>query len=122
MERCANVIMPDGGVAELSTSGLGAVKDLKDRWSSEGKRVILLARKILQGYDATKSTADLEREVMHEVSNGLTLVGLVGIIDPPRTEIPEVVAALRGAGIRVFMVRLSKLPPPTKSTFRRPCS
>jgi sodium/potassium-transporting ATPase subunit alpha len=34
----------------------------------------------------------------------LTLVGLVGIVDPPRAEIPEVIRTLRGAGIRVFMV------------------
>lgn len=35
---------------------------------------------------------------------GLTLVGLVAIVDPPRPEIPDVVSTLRGAGIRIFMV------------------
>ncbi|KAK9334223.1 HAD-like domain-containing protein [Lipomyces starkeyi] len=34
----------------------------------------------------------------------LTLVGMVGIVDPPREEIPGVISTLRKAGIRIFMV------------------
>jgi sodium/potassium-transporting ATPase subunit alpha len=34
----------------------------------------------------------------------LTVVGLVGLVDPPRDDIPETVRTLRGAGIRFFMV------------------
>jgi sodium/potassium-transporting ATPase subunit alpha len=41
---------------------------------------------------------------MHLAKNELTLVGIVGIVDPPRDEIPSVVSILRGAGIRIFMV------------------
>lgn len=41
---------------------------------------------------------------MGRSSTDLILTGLVGIVDPPRAEIPEVVRTLRGAGIRVFMV------------------
>ena len=41
---------------------------------------------------------------MDHSRSGLTLVGLVGIVDPPRDEIPSVVQILRGAGIRIFMV------------------
>ena len=40
--------------------------------------------------------------VVHQ--SGLTLVGLVGLTDPPRDEIPDVCNTLRGAGIRIFMV------------------
>ncbi|SPO06040.1 probable Na+/K+ ATPase, alpha subunit [Cephalotrichum gorgonifer] len=104
IERCTSIVMPDGTVVPLSTSAADAVKELKNKWSSEGKRVILLARKILRQRGHATSPADLEGEVIAAVGSGLILVGLVGIIDPPRAEIPEVVSTLRGAGIRVFMV------------------
>lgn len=38
------------------------------------------------------------------VQGGLTLLGLFGIIDPPRTEAIEAVKTCRGAGIRVKMI------------------
>jgi sodium/potassium-transporting ATPase subunit alpha len=41
---------------------------------------------------------------MRHARSDLTLVGIVGIVDPPRDEIPSVVSTLRGAGIRIFMV------------------
>lgn len=41
---------------------------------------------------------------MRHAKSGLTLVGLVAIVDPPRPEIPDVIRTLRGAGVRIFMV------------------
>ena len=78
------------------------IEEIKDEWSSQGKRVILLARKILSREQAT--SYDMETAVLEGSRGGLTLVGLVSIVDPPRGEIPEVVRILRGAGIRIFMV------------------
>lgn len=82
------------------------VEDIKNQWSSEGKRVILLARKTLKGHQTSHDPNDnsFEAEVMSQARTHLTLVGLVGIVDPPRDEIPEVVRILRRAGIRIFMV------------------
>ncbi|WP_323752528.1 cation-transporting P-type ATPase [Marinobacter sp.] len=39
-----------------------------------------------------------------DVENGLTLIGLVGLIDPPRLEAISAIAECQGAGIRVKMV------------------
>ena len=39
-----------------------------------------------------------------EVERGLELLGLVGMIDPPRPEVPEAVERCQRAGIRVLMV------------------
>ena len=105
IERCTNIVLPDGNVIPLTEAGCNAVKQLKDQWSSEGKRVILLARKILHDEESI-APADPETKMLDEIRSGLTLVGLISIIDPPRPEIPGVVSTLRGAGIRVFMVRL----------------
>lgn len=53
----------------------------------------------------------LENEMFNQAKSGLTLVGLVGIVDPPRPEIPGVIDTLRTAGIRIFMVRRLHLLP-----------
>ena len=39
-----------------------------------------------------------------EVEKDLTLLGVVGIIDPPRPEVPEAIATAQRAGIRVIMI------------------
>ena len=81
------------------------IEGIKNDWSAEGKRVILLARKILPARQSVMSN-DVESRIMESSKTGLTLVGLVSIVDPPRAEVPGVVRTLRGAGIRVFMVVL----------------
>jgi sodium/potassium-transporting ATPase subunit alpha len=78
--------------------------------------VILLARKTVpkESLHASTTSSQFEDAVMHLAKTELTLVGIVGIVDPPRDEIPSVVSILRGAGIRIFMV--------SDQTFRRtPC-
>ena len=106
VERCTTYVGEDGNVYPFDAEMKATVEGIKDKWSSEGKRVILLARKILPGHQATHSPEHnvFETEIMHQANTGLTLVGLIGIVDPPRDEIPEVVKTLRGAGIRIFMV------------------
>ncbi|KAI8713842.1 Cation-ATPase-N domain-containing protein [Fusarium sp. LHS14.1] len=104
--RCTSMVQPDGSVATLTEGQAAAVKQLKDQWSSGGKRVILLARKILSTDRILpdSSSPEFETQMMHELQSGLTLVSLLAMIDPPRPEMPEVIATLRGAGIRAFMV------------------
>jgi sodium/potassium-transporting ATPase subunit alpha len=60
------------------------------RLASRGERVLALAYK-----------ETLEEQASEE---GFVYVGLVGMIDPPRPEIPEAIAKCRTAGIKVFMV------------------
>jgi sodium/potassium-transporting ATPase subunit alpha len=107
--RCAKFVDRDGTSKVLSDEMLTNFSRTKDQWSSQGKRVILLARKIVRKAEILSSpeTTQFEREVMDHAKDNLTLVGLVGIVDPPRDEIPSVVQTLRGAGIRIFMVRHS---------------
>lgn len=58
---------------------------------SNGLRVIALAER-----GATTET-DTEEE-------GLTILGFVGLIDPPRSEVADAIALAKGAGIRVIMI------------------
>jgi calcium-translocating P-type ATPase len=58
-----------------------------------GLRVLALAsRPVPDGYDRDR------------LEEGLTLLGLAGLEDPPRTEVPAAVRVCREAGIRVVMV------------------
>lgn len=95
----------DGKSKNLDSNSRSAIEKIKDQWSSEGKRVILLARKVLSKeiLRSQPTSSQFENEVMEHAGSDLTLVGIVGIVDPPRDEIPEVVRILRGAGIRILM-------------------
>jgi sodium/potassium-transporting ATPase subunit alpha len=106
IDRCTEIIGPDGDPKPLTEVTCAVVKQLKDQWSSDGKRVILLARKVISEPTIMASSDSTEYgvQMMREAKFGLTLVGLVGMIDPPRPEIPEVMRTLRRAHIRVFMV------------------
>ncbi|KPI39562.1 Potassium-transporting ATPase alpha chain 2 [Cyphellophora attinorum] len=106
MSRCTKFIDSLGEVHPASADFQKHLEHIKDTWSSEGKRVLLLARKILRGGELSvkPNESNFEEEVLRFAANDLVLVGLVGIVDPPRDEIPEVVSTLRRAGIRIHMV------------------
>ena len=67
-----------------------------DSMASSGQRLLAIAFK----------TASAEQQTLefHDVENGLTLLGIVGIIDPPREEATAAVRACQSAGIRVKMI------------------
>jgi len=67
-----------------------------ERLASDGQRVLALARKPAPGAPVELDFADVEA--------GLVLLGLVGLIDPPREEAIRAVADCRAAGIRVKMI------------------
>ena len=66
-----------------------------DAQARAGRRVLALARHTLPD--------DTPLDHGH-LASGLTLIGLVGIIDPPRQEAIDAVAQCRRAGIRVKMI------------------
>ncbi len=74
-----------------------------DRWhrqieslAANGQRVIALARREMANDTHVLSPPDVEQ--------GLTLLGLVGLIDPPRPEAVAAIAECQAAGIRVKMI------------------
>ncbi|PYI36884.1 Na/K ATPase alpha 1 subunit [Aspergillus indologenus CBS 114.80] len=106
IDRCSRFIDLDGSVQPLEARMLARMKEVKDQWSAEGKRVILLARKVLSSAEIMfqPSSHEYETEMLNQAKTGLVLVGMVGIVDPPREEILDVISTLRRAGIRIFMV------------------
>ncbi len=64
--------------------------------AAEGQRVIAVATRAVPQDHTILNTTDLEGQ--------LTLIGLIGLIDPPRAEAIEAVAECHAAGIRVKMI------------------
>jgi len=90
IERCSCVIT-SGGTVPLDGAGRREWNQINEEMASEGLRVLGLAMK----------EAASERE---DPYSGLTLIGLVGLHDPPRPEVAEAIAACRDAGVRVVML------------------
>ncbi len=106
MDRCAHYIGTSGVSHDLTPATKQRLEALKNEWSAKGRRVLLLAHKCLSRswLKHPPSSPNFEKEMMDQARSGLTLVGMVAIVDPPRPDIPEVVRTLRSAGIRIFMV------------------
>ena len=64
--------------------------------SVTGQRVLAMASRVVQAKQQTLKLSDVE--------TGFTLLGLVGIIDPPREEVIAAVQQCHAAGIRVKMI------------------
>jgi calcium-translocating P-type ATPase len=71
-----------------------AVIAANDGMASQGLRVLAVA---------SRSVSD-PLPTQQDVESGLTLMGLVGMLDPPRPEVRDSVEACRRAGIRIVMV------------------
>lgn len=104
--RCSEYITSTGDVAPMDENALATFEHLKQVYSSQGKRCLLLARRLVPGSSIKHAVEDgaYETEMTELAKSGLTLVGLVAIVDPLRPEIRDVVSTLRGAGIRIAMV------------------
>lgn len=102
---CTRVMRADGSLQHLDAGVRRQLDSLQEEWSNEGQRVLALCRRSLDG---VKLRADMPanemEELMYAELQGLTLVGFVGIRDPPRPDVRGAVATIRRAGVRVFMV------------------
>jgi sodium/potassium-transporting ATPase subunit alpha len=107
LPRCSSVLMPSGEIVPLTATLLEKLTILQSRWSSSGQRVLLLARRVILNSDVNVKEFDSPEaidDIQREYTNDLVAVGMIGIVDPPRADIPEVVRICRGGGIRFFMV------------------
>ncbi|AKL84333.1 YloB [Bacillus atrophaeus UCMB-5137] len=94
MQRSANIFYD--GSAELFTKGRKSEADavLKDL-ASQALRTIAVAFKPLKAG---------EKPTVEQAEKDLTLLGLSGIIDPPRPEVRQAIKECREAGIKTVMI------------------
>ncbi len=84
-------------MAKRSISGnIEKAKIVNDEMSSNALRVLAIGYKVLDKMPTNICSDELE--------NGLTFMGLVGMIDPPRPEAKEAVKVCREAGIKPVMI------------------
>ncbi|KAF7719535.1 Uncharacterized protein PECH_001531 [Penicillium ucsense] len=112
MKGASDILMPlctsywsfaDNAVRPLTSEAINQLTAVQERMSRAAQRVILLCER---SYTPTETlgTAAFGEEVQAKGLADLTLLGMFGIIDPPRKEAAATVAACRRAGARFFMV------------------
>src|SRR5690606_18551453 len=89
----ATHVWDDTGAIELTDEWRTRISDANDSMASNGMRVLGIAYRAVSG---AGDAAVAEQQ--------LTLLGLAGIIDPPRAEVRDAVATCRDAGIRPVMI------------------
>ena len=76
--------------------GMAAARKANDDMSAQALRVLAFAYKEIDSLPQEPTSQELE--------NGLTFLGLVGMIDPPREEVKDAVRVCREAGIKPVMI------------------
>jgi cation-transporting ATPase F len=92
-EACTATLQADGTETELDKE---ATRRTADEMASQGLRVLAFARR--------RVPPEQNRLTHGDVSGGLTLLGLQGMMDPPRAEAAAAVRKCQTAGINVKMI------------------
>lgn len=92
LTRCTRIATA-GGETELDDATRRRVLEVNDELAGSALRILAVARRAV----ATSPQQD-------EAERDLTLLGLIGMLDPPRPEVTAAVAACRRAGVRIVMV------------------
>jgi calcium-translocating P-type ATPase len=96
LPRCTTAMGVDGRERELGSHERELIAGRVEELANRGMRVLALARRELGRGSATPERSDAERE--------LCFLGLIAMLDPPRAEVPDAVAACHDAGIRIIVI------------------
>ncbi|CAG1772591.1 hypothetical protein BAC2_02719, partial [uncultured bacterium] len=93
-------VLLDRSVAMLTASGAlpldrAGLQKAADRMAADGLRVLCVTRK---NWEREPESLDPE-----EAERGLTVLGIIGIMDPPREEAKEAIELCKSAGIKPVM-------------------
>ncbi|EXF73236.1 sodium/potassium-transporting ATPase subunit alpha [Colletotrichum fioriniae PJ7] len=98
---------PDS-IEALDANAKMLFKDIQDKLSRNAERVVVICEKTLETVHSPGTNAFSAEFAMKALEN-LTVVGIIGILDPPRPEAARTVADCRRAGARFFMLRRERL-------------
>lgn len=86
--------MVDGKVVPLTPVVRKQFIEVSERMADEALRVLATAYRLLSE----------DEELEENIESGMILAGLVGMIDPPRPEVPAAIAKCKQAGVKVVMI------------------
>jgi len=98
LARASNFIRPDGSTAPITDDGKAKYMAENERLGEQGLRVMATAQR-----DFDPATFDKNADLLPLISD-LTLMALVGIVDPPRPEAKVAIGKAHAAGIQVRMI------------------
>jgi P-type Ca2+ transporter type 2C len=98
ISRASSFWMPGGEVLPITDDNRSLALKENDRMAAQGERVMVVARR-----DFDPATFDPKAKLL-DLMQDLTLLTMVGIVDPPRTEAQEAIAKCHSAGIQVRMI------------------
>lgn len=96
--RSGSYLSPDGQMVPVTEGNKSLALEANDRMAGMGERVMVVAQKDFDpdSFDPGGNLIELVRD--------LTLLAMVGIVDPPRPEAKVAIAECHDAGIRVRMI------------------
>jgi Ca2+-transporting ATPase len=105
ISRCAEASWEGGVVVEMTDAIRQNIIEQNSRYAHQGMRVIAVARRDISTSDFSALTGrdDVDTALAGTI-HGLTFVGLVAIVDPPRPEAKAAIAECHAAGIDVKMI------------------
>ncbi len=89
-------IYENGSTIPIAGRHKDQISDVNQEYASRALRVLALAAK--------KVSDDVDIEDIESVEKDMIFLGLVGIMDPPRPEVPDSIEKCHAAGIRVMMI------------------
>jgi P-type Ca2+ transporter type 2C len=96
--RASSYWMPGGEVLPITDDNQHLALKENDRMAAAGERVMVVARR-----DFNPQTFDPKGKLIDQMKD-LTLLAMVGIVDPPRNEAKDAIAKCHSAGIQVRMI------------------
>jgi Ca2+-transporting ATPase len=98
IDRTSTYWSPDGDVREVAADQRAAALAENERMAQSGERVMVVARR-----DFDPASFDPAGDLISMV-NDLTIIAMIGIVDPPRAEAKAAIERCHSAGIEVRMI------------------
>ncbi|MCA9599599.1 MAG: cation-transporting P-type ATPase [Myxococcales bacterium] len=102
LERAETVLHDDGELRPLGDAERERVHRTVEDWAADGLRVLAVARSVVPADDPPPSSRRVD--VIARFERDMTLLGLVGLADPPRPEVPRALRRAARAGVKTVMI------------------
>ena len=112
LKKASNIMNSKGNLAQLNENDKSAINEkIVDNFMKKSLRTLAICvKEDLPELKSLKMTNEGVREYFKDIKNfslienNCTLLGFVGMVDPPRPEVKEAIVTCKKAGIRVIMI------------------